>query len=144
MYGEREVGGDTVVVIPVGPNCQTEFVADTIESIRYYAPLARILLVDDSQRDVGAQLQQRYPLTVVPATVHGLFGSLFMNLSAGFREALKGPFRILVRLDTDALISGSDFEAKAIACFDADEKLGSLGSFRIGYDCIGIRNRGWA
>jgi len=140
----RDVGKDTVFVIPVGPRCKTEFVADTIESIRYFAPLARIILVDDSKRGLGVQLSGRYQLTTLDAKAHGLFGSLYLGLSDGFREALAKPFRILVRLDSDALISGSDFEAKAIDCFNSDERLGSLGSFRIGYDCVGIRNRRWA
>jgi hypothetical protein len=140
----RNVGKDTVFVIPVGPKCQIDFVADTIESIQFYAPMSRIVVVDDSQRGIGIELADRFQLTNVEARVHGLFGSLYLNLSDGFREALARPFRILVRLDTDALISGSDFEAKAIGCFDADEYLGSLGSFRIGYDCVGIRNRSWA
>lgn len=139
-----DVGRETVFVIPVGPRCETEFVADTIESIQYYAPKSRIVVVDDSLRDLGVELANRFQVTVVEAGVHGLFGSLYLNLSGGFQEALTRPFRILVRLDTDALISGSDFEMKAIACFEADEYLGSLGSFRIGYDCIGVRNRSWA
>jgi hypothetical protein len=101
-------------------------------------------MVDDSQRGLGAELGVRYPVTVVDAKAHGLFGGLYMNLSDGFREALRQPFRILVRLDTDALIAGSDFERKAIRCFEADERLGSLGSFRVGYDTIGVRSRNWA
>jgi len=138
------VGAKTVVVMPVGPKCQLDFVADTIESIRYYAPLARIIVVDDSLRGMGVELANRYPLTVLGARATGVFGGLYLNLSDGFEEALTQPFRILVRLDTDALIAGSDFEAKAIHCFDADSRLGSLGSFRIGYDTIGIRDAGWA
>jgi hypothetical protein len=138
------VGSDTVFVIPVGPHCRPEFVADTIDSIRHFAPMARIILIDDSRRGTAVELAERYRLTVLDARVHGAFGNLYLNLSEGFREALKQPFRILVRLDTDALISGSDFEAKAEACFQADQQLGSLGSFRIGYDRIGIRDRGWA
>jgi|SRR5665213_1159058 len=142
--GPRDVGIDTVFVIPVGPDCQPDFVADTIESIRYFAPLARIIVVDGSRRDLGVKLALRYQLTVLEASASGLYGSLYLNLSDGFREALTRPFRILVRFDTDALIAGSDFEAKAIGCFDLDQYLGSLGSFRIGYDRIGIRSARWA
>lgn len=138
------VGNQTVFVVPVGPNCVIDFVADTIESIQHYAPGSRVVVVDDSLAGVGAQLAARYRLSVVEARVHGLFGSLYMNLSDGFREALTTPFRVLVRLDTDALVAGSDFEEKALRCFDDDEFVGSLGSFRIGYDTIGIRNRSWA
>jgi hypothetical protein len=139
-----EVGRDSVFVIPVGPTCQIEFVADTIDSIQYYAPLSRIILVDDSLSGIGIELADRYELTCVKTKVHGLFGNLYLNLSVGFREALAQPFRILVRLDTDALITGSDFEAKAIQCFEDGDHVGSLGSFRIGYDQVGIRNRNWA
>jgi hypothetical protein len=138
------VGADTVFVIPVGPKCRLDFVADTIESVRFFAPMARIVVVDDSGAGRGAEIERRYPVTVVTATAHGLFGSLYVNLSAGFTEALRQPFRILVRLDTDALIAGDDFEKKAVDAFQADRYLGSLGSFRIGYDGIGIRDRSWA
>lgn len=140
----RDVGKDTVFVIPVGPNCQLEFVVDTIESICHFAPMARIIVVDDSGRGLGAILKSQYKLTTLNASAHGLFGGLYLSLSDGFREALTKPFRILVRLDTDALISGSDFEAKAINCFNENDQLGSLGSFRVGFNCVGIRNRHWA
>ncbi len=139
-----DTGSDTVFVIPVGPNCQEDFVADTVDSILYFAPRSRVILVDDSQRELGATLEQRYELTTLKARAHGLHGNLYLNLSDGFREALSRPFEILVRLDTDAVISGSDFEQKAKECFRSDQRLGSLGSFRIGYNCIGIRDRSWA
>jgi len=140
----RNVGSDSVFVIPIGPNCRPEFVTDTIDSIRYFAPMARIILVDNSRRGLGVELGKCHQLTVVEARARGVFGGLYLNLSDGFREALTRPFRILVRLDTDALIAGSDFEVKAIELFDSDMYLGSLGSFRIGYDRIGVRYADWA
>jgi hypothetical protein len=137
------VGADTVFVIPVGPTCRFDFVGDTIESVQFFAPLARIVIVDDTGTGRGVEFERRDRITVVAATVHGLFGNLYLNLSAGFTEALRQPFKILVRLDTDALIAGDDFEKKAIDSFHADRRLGSLGSFRIGYD-EGMRDRSWA
>lgn len=130
--------------MPVGPRCHRAFVVDTIESVRFFAPRARIVLVDDTRSSLGAELGEAFQLAVVPAPAHGLYGSLYLNLSAGFKEALSQPFRILVRLDTDALIAGDDFEAKAIECFQSDPHLGSLGSFRIGYNRIGVRETKWA
>lgn len=138
------VGADSVFVIPVGPFCREEFVADTIESIQYFAPKARVILVDDSSSGLGVELANRYRLTVRPARAPGVAGGLYLNLSEGFIEALTQPFRILVRLDTDALIAGSDFEAKALALFDADPHLGSLGSFHIAFSGVGVRNARWA
>jgi hypothetical protein len=138
------VGSDTVFVIPVGPNCREDFVADTLESIVYFAPKARIILVDDSLKGLGPALATRFTLTTVETRVHGLFGALYLNLSRGFEEALAQPFRILVRLDTDGLIAGSDFERKAEERFQSDPRLGSLGSFQIGYDRQGVRDRSWA
>jgi hypothetical protein len=108
----------------VGPHCRAEFVADTIESIQHFAPKARVILVDDSRRGLGVQLAERYQLSVREARAPGVFGGLYLNLSEGFKEALTQPFRILVRLDTDALIAGSDFESKALALFDSDSSLG--------------------
>src|ERR1039458_1362099 len=138
------VGGNSVFVIPVGPYCRAEFVADTIESVQHFAPKARVILVDDSRSGLGVQLAERYQLTVRAARAPGVFGGLYLNLSEGFKEALTQPFRILVRLDTDALIAGSDFESKAVALFDSDSHLGSLGSFRIGFSGVGDRNQRWA
>jgi hypothetical protein len=138
------VGADSVFVIPVGPFCRSEYVADTIESIQHFAPSARVILVDDSRRGLGDELALRYDLTVRAARAPGVFGGLYLNLSEGFREALTQPFRILVRLDTDALIAGSDFESKAISLFDSDPHLGSLGSFHIAYSGVGVRNVRWA
>lgn len=138
------VGGASVFVIPVGPMCQPEFVADTIDSILYFAPLSRVILVDDSQRGLAAELGQRYQLSVIEARVHGVFGNLYLNLSEAFREALAKPFQILVRLDTDALITGSDFEAKALELFNEDLQLGLLGSHRMSFNRDGIRSASWA
>jgi hypothetical protein len=138
------VGSETVFVMPVGPNCRADFVFDTVDSIRFFAPRARIIIVDDSRGDLGDEIEERYHVSIVKATAHGLFGSLYVNLSSGFREALQQPFRILVRLDTDALVAGDDFEKKALESFQSDPQLGSLGSFRIGYDRVGIRDTSWA
>jgi hypothetical protein len=128
----------------VGPNCREDFVADTLDSIVYFAPNARIIIVDDSQKGLGLELSTRFPLTTLETRVHGLFGNLYLNLSRGFEEALAQPFRILVRLDTDGLIAGTDFERKAEERFQLDRRLGSLGSFEIGYDRRGVRDRSWA
>jgi hypothetical protein len=124
--------------------CQLDFVADTIDSILYFAPSARIILIDDSQRGLAADLTQHYELSVLEARVHGVFGNLYLNLSEGFREALSKPFRILVRLDTDALITGSAFEARALELFDEDLQLGLLGSHRLSFNCDGVRSASWA
>lgn len=142
--GRRKIGRHTVFVIPIGPECHPDFVADTIDSIRHFAPMARIIAVDDSRRGLGARLSERYQLTVLEARAPGVFGGLYLNLSDGFIEALSQPFRILVRFDTDALIAGSNFEGKALELFDSDPQLGSLGSFRVGYSGVGVRNARWA
>ncbi len=137
-------GGSSVFVIPVGPMCQPEFVADTIDSILYFAPRSRVILVDDSQRGLAADLARRYKLSVIEARVHGVFGNLYLNLSEAFREALSKPFQILVRLDTDALVTGSNFEAKALELFNEDAQLGLLGSHRMSFNRDGIRSASWA
>jgi hypothetical protein len=141
---DGETGGESVFVIPVGPKCRPDFVSDTIDSINYFAPRARIIIIDDSRSGLGQELEQRHRLTSLEARAHGLFGNLYVNLSEGFKEALTQPFRILVRLDTDALIAGSDFEPKALEHFDSDPRLGSLGSYRTGYSGVGVRDASWA
>ena len=79
------VGGNSVFVIPVGPYCRAEFVADTIESVQHFAPKARVILVDDSRSGLGVQLAERYQLTVRAARAPGVFGGLYLNLSEGFK-----------------------------------------------------------
>ena len=65
---KSDVGADTVFVIPVGPRCRPDFVADTIESVRFFAPRARIIVVDDTGREQSIELAEHSHVSVVKAT----------------------------------------------------------------------------
>jgi hypothetical protein len=81
----------------------------------------------------GATLRRTYPdLEIVTTTGHaGLHGGLYLNLARAFQHALaRYEFAALLRLDTDALITGPNPEDDAIACFSADPLIGSAGNYR--------------
>ena len=132
-YGSRPFVRLTVV-IPVGPNCKPEFVSDTLDSIDYYCVEDRhVVLVDDSHRGTAMFAAKGRPnITVINTpTVRGTHGGLFVSLSEGFETALAQSCDVVLRMDTDAIITGSDWEATAIAMFEAQPRLGSLGHWKV-------------
>jgi hypothetical protein len=124
-----------VVVVPIGPRCRPEFVADTLESVDHYSvPDRRLILLDDSGRGTGCAFVDR-PLTeVIAMPSHGLVGGLYLSLSAGFAAALREPFDVLLRLDTDGLVAHSGYEVRAARYFDEHPRTACLGSYRTSYD----------
>ena len=130
-----------VAVIPVGPHCRAEFVRDTIESLLLVAPDARVIVVDDSGRDTGRLAMPERGLAGIASTTvlttaapgdepAGKVGGLYLTLSTGFREALTRPFDILLRIDTDALVTGEQFIQSASDTFTSNPPLSVLGSFK--------------
>ena len=73
----------------------------------------------------------------------GTHGALYLSLSAGFKAALRERFDVLLRLDTDGLVAGSGYEARAARYFEEHPRTACLGSYRIGYDG-GTRSFAWA
>lgn len=137
---------ELVVVIPVGPKCNVEFIADTIDSVLSFTTRERrIILMDDSSKDTGQRVRERHPdLTVLksPRTL-GKLGGLYCNLSAAFDYAISNfTFKALLRLDTDALLVGSNPEADAITCFESDPRVGSAGNYTHEYGGK-LRDRTW-
>ncbi len=130
-----------VVVMPVGPNLRYDFVLDTVDSIKRYATgSCQIVIVDDSGAGVGARLLQDEPSVDVIVTegAQGLYGGLYVGTSLAFAHVLANyDFSVLLRLDTDALVIGSDAEDQAIRYFADHPDVGMLGSYRFG--CDGVR-----
>jgi len=124
-----------VVVVPIGPRCQPTFVADTLESVdRYSVAGRRLLLLDNSGRGTAREFADRPRTEVLVTPWRGSGGALYMSLSAGFHAALREPFDVLLRLDTDALVIGSGYEAHAARYFAQHPRTACLGSYRTGYD----------
>jgi len=121
------------VVIPVGPNCKPEFVTDTIESVDHYVPSRRLILMDDSGKGTAALALGQRNGQIVSVQDKGLAGGLFATLGLGFQRALETDFDILLRLDTDALVTGDSFVRLADRAFRQEPTIGSLGSYRFDY-----------
>jgi len=121
------------VVVPIGPNCRPEFVLDTLDSVDFYCPDRNLILVDDSRKGTGGLVAKGRGAEVIVVSEMGLAGGLFGSLALGFEAALRSPFDVLVRLDTDALITDGRFAPEAAAFFTANPNVGSLGSYKFGY-----------
>ncbi len=128
-----------VVVIPVGPMCELDNVVDTIESVRHHVtPSHVIILVDDSGKGSGEIVRSRISEVVVLTTprVYGKHSGLYFTLSMGFEHAYRNyAFDILLRLDTDGLVIGSNPETDAVSYFFEHPEFGIIGSYRT--DCNG-------
>lgn len=129
---------EVVVVIPVGPGNRVAFVADTIASYCHYATRTyKIIILDDSKQGLGAELKELFPqadLLLTPRSRGGWAG-LYINLSIAFQYALDHyQFKLLLKLDTDALIIGPGPEVQALVQFEANELAGIGGQYPHDYD----------
>jgi len=126
-----------VVVIPIGPlgsSYTFDDMVDTVESVRHYTtPDRRIIILDSSSPlQLGSKLAAIYPELIVlrPPQNYGLYGGLYKALSLAFLYAHTiFDFRVLVRMDIDALMIGSGLSDDAIRVFEANPKIGLLGTY---------------
>ena len=138
----------SIVVIPIGPTCCIEFVEDTLNSIYYYMNRAttKIILVDDSQISTGKRLAEIFPnVDVIENLINkGKDANLYYSLSNAFSYAFKHyNFKVILRMDTDALIIGKNPENKALEYFKMKSRIGLLGSYKHGYNS-GLRDFSWS
>jgi hypothetical protein len=124
----------TTVVVPIGPSHEEEFVHDTIDSVWQFLPSARLIVIDDSGGAVALPASPNTTVMAAPAGYQGLEGQLYRRLSLGFAEALRQPFDLLLRLDTDAVLLGGTFAQRAQQVFSANPRIGALGAYRRNYD----------
>jgi hypothetical protein len=129
---------DIAVIIPAGPR---DDVLDTLESVVYYTGPSRIIVVIDDRstlrQNAGRISELSKDLVVIPASPKalGAFGGLWVNLSAAYRWVLERyEPRIILRMDTDALLIGPGLEEFAEEAFAKKPSVGLLGSYRIGPD----------
>lgn len=129
---------ELVVVIPVGPACHVEFIADTIRSVLHYtAAPPKIILADDSQKGTGESVRIMFPDTEVVASEKSLgkLCGLYINLSNAYQYALNNySFDALLRLDTDALVIGNDPAREAINLFKQHPEIGLAGQYPNDYN----------
>ncbi len=128
-----------LVVIPIGPlgpKLRFEHIVDTIDSVRHYAtPDHRMILQDNStSQNVGEQLRAQFPDLIVIRTPenYGLSGGLYKAESLAYLYAYSTfEYQALIRMDTDALMTGAGLEDEAIARFRQNPDLGQLGQYKI-------------
>jgi hypothetical protein len=124
---------ELIVVIPVGPGSNLGFVADTIASFIHYARSTyRIFIMDDSGENAGIELRKRFPDLDIHYTPRSLghMGGLYINLSVTYRQILERyHFTALLKLDTDALITGRYPEEAALALFGLEPAMGIAGQY---------------
>ena len=126
----------TVVVIPLGPSEPVEHILDTLDSIqRFLSPDTKVILVDNSRKGTGNIVQQAFPdADVIHGTRQGMFAHLFLNICQGTAHAYEHYcFRVLLRMDTDALIIGELPDVEASAVFEQRPDVGQLGVFKTDY-----------
>jgi hypothetical protein len=111
-----------------------EFIVDTIRSIEYYIHSTyRIILSDDTHNPAfAAEIKQHFPEIIIFGTDQN-FGKglgLYVSLSHVYEFALQQfDFKGLLRLDTDALITGHDPELPALQMFKENPKIGLAGRY---------------
>lgn len=129
-----------VVVIPVGPlgNRYTlDYTLDTIRSVYHYAASdCKIIIQDNSEGDnAGAQLNEVFPELIVIRTPqnYGLSGGLYKaeSLAYLFAHAMFD-YEVLMRMDTDALMTGYGLADDAAAIFRAQPNIAQLGTYMVG------------
>ncbi len=124
---------DVIVVIPVGPNSQVEFIEDTVLSYEYYTKLSfKVIFADDSQQGIGNQLKTLFPAADVITTKKAMGGwaGLYITLSLAFRQAVEQyKFKAVLKLDTDALIIGEAPEKEDLELFALHPNAGIAGQY---------------
>lgn len=115
------------VVMPVGPKVNVSYFADTIESIRYWCGDCRIICIDDTKSD---WLKALNSVEVIQTELHGRLNSLYRNLCKGFLRAISDKqCKVVLKMDTDALVIGQNPFVDAQKFFDANPNVGSIGTF---------------
>jgi hypothetical protein len=129
---------DIVAVVPVGPGTDPLFVQDTIESFVFYTAAShKVLILDDSQQGIGEAIRKQYPDADVICTQKpsGTLGGLYVSLCHAFRFALeKYDFKLILKLDTDALLIGATPEQDALALVENFPLTAVAGQYPLDYD----------
>lgn len=129
---------DIVLVIPAGPGTSPSFLTDTILSfIHYTASTYQIILIDDSGQGLGRKVQQSIPEIEIlyNSKPSGAWAGLYVSLANAFSHALnKYEFRLLMKMDTDALVIGPDPEKEAMELFSSNPSMGIAGQYKFDYN----------
>lgn len=127
-------------LMSAGPGSLGELM-EAIESIEHFeGDAAKVVVVDDATQDVRERVvRQRFPkVSVIRRRIPsggppGMF-PLFASALAWSRE--RYTFDALIKMDTDALITGPSMADRAAEAFVADPSLGMLGSVGLRADGV--------
>lgn len=125
---------DTIILMPIGPGLNLDFIRDSMDSIRRFCKSSwKFLLVDDSKSNAAKHLLHAGEgIVLTTKGVGGVFGGLYVNKCKAFKLALETfDFRVLLSMDTDALMTGPAPDIDAIDYFDKHPSAGILGSYKI-------------
>jgi hypothetical protein len=136
-------------VVPAGR--PDDDLVDTLRSILHYSDRSRLIVVIDdisrsggsfpNLRDLSSDIVVLQPPADLPANG---FGGLWAKTAFAYHWLLERyEPRLMIRLDTDALLIGEGLEAHAERAFAGDSRLGLLGAYRLGPDG-GERDFSWA
>lgn len=122
------------VVMPVGPGTDAAHLQDTLDSITHWMPGARVVAVNDTG-DQAVQTAVAAPgLTWLTSGKEGSgtsSGTLHLVCCQGYRYVAEHlDVDVMVKMDTDAVVTGPAPDRDAVARFTRDPGVGMLGSFR--------------
>ncbi|PIQ22763.1 MAG: hypothetical protein COW65_01210 [Cytophagales bacterium CG18_big_fil_WC_8_21_14_2_50_42_9] len=127
---------DLVVVMPIGPNGNVNYIDDTINSIKYYFSCKyKLIILDDSHKGTGDAIQKMHPDAEVLKTKknRGVNAGLYLNLCQAYQHALQQyNFEVLLKIDDDALITGHDPDQEALQFFRKNPGIGMAGLYQTG------------
>jgi len=138
---------DGIVVIPA-PASHYDILLDTIHSIRYYVKEPhKIIVMDDSGTSyIKTRLKQERRdegiIVLSNERTLGKKGGLYTTLATAYKHAYENyDFRVLLRMDTDALITNYGLITEAIHFFEQNPMVGLIGSYHIKSD--GTKRTRW-
>jgi len=127
---------DLVVVMPIGPNGNVNYIDDTINSIKYYFSCQyKLIILDDSHKGTGDAIHKMHPDAEVLKTPKnlGVNAGLYLNLCHAYTYALKQyNFELLLKIDDDALITGKGADQEALQFFRERPHVGMAGLYQTG------------
>jgi glycosyltransferase involved in cell wall biosynthesis len=129
---------DAVFVIPFANNEMPQL-RDTLGSVdRWVTEPHRVIAVDDCTRErLDETLRRERPDVTVMRNPrpHGGRSGLYVTLASAAKLALdRFDFRVLVKMDTDALMVGPGLVRQAIRAFEEHPDVGLLGSYHVRAD----------
>jgi len=131
---------DLIIVMPIGPNCNLHYINDTINSIKYYfSSKYKLILLDDSHKGAGAEIHRLHPDAEILKTKKnlGVNAGLYINLCQAYQHALEQyEFKLLLKIDDDALVTGKGPDQEALQFFKEWPKIGMAGLYQTGEEFI--------